>query len=397
MSTDARPKVLYLLTDELSRLLVKGQLGFLQDEGFEVTAGSRWADPDRPADGWDEGVALRYLPFRREPAVLDDLRALWATISLVREVRPDIVNASTPKAVLLGMVASWLCRVPVRVYVVRGLRVETARGLKRALLWSLELTALACANRVVFNSPSLLHAAERQRLIRPGRGVVLGAGSGNGIDVNRFDSNDISIDRARSELGLAPDAPVIGFVGRLTQDKGVGDLVCALNLVLETGVDVQLLLVGNFEEGDPLSDDVRTEIESHPRICHVGWLADPTVAYRAMDLLAFPSFREGLPNVPIEAQLLGVPVVGYAATGTVDAVMNLKALVPVGDVSALASAIRRCLEGEHPAADELRDWVVANFDRTRVWDELASGYRRWLDEAGKTRTGEDGGRSQNRI
>ncbi|TVR22118.1 MAG: glycosyltransferase family 1 protein [Ilumatobacter sp.] len=385
MSTGARPRILYLLTDELSRLLVRGQLGFLQGEGFEVTVASRWAAPDQPADGWDEGVDLRHLPFRREPAVLDDLRALRATVALIREVRPDIVNASTPKAGLIGMMAAWLCRVPVRVYVVRGLRVETARGLKRALLWSLERVALACASRVIFNSRSLLRTAERQRLIRPGRGEVLGAGSGNGIDVTRFDENTVSTAEARIELGLAPDIPVIGFVGRLTNDKGVADLVHAFNMVLETGLDLQLLLVGGFEQGDPLSNDVRAEIESHPRICHVGWLADPTAAYRAMDLLAFPSYREGLPNVPIEAQLCGVPVVGYAATGTVDAVKHPQGLVPVGHVAGLAGKIRCCLEGKHPAADELRDWVIEKFDRTRVWNELASNYRQWLDSTGKTR------------
>jgi glycosyltransferase involved in cell wall biosynthesis len=226
---DSQPRVLYLLTDELSRLLVRGQLGFLHSEGFDVLAASRWSTPDRPAEGWDEGVTLRHLPFRREPAPLDDLRALRSTIALIREIRPDIVNASTPKAGLLGMLAAWLCRVPVRVYVVRGLRVETVSGLRRALLWTLERLAFACANRVVFNSVSLRHAAERQRLIGADRGEVLGAGSGNGIDTSRFGSNTASQGDVRRDLGLAVDVPVVGFVGRLTNDKGITDLVRCLD------------------------------------------------------------------------------------------------------------------------------------------------------------------------
>lgn len=380
MITTARPKVLYLLTDELSRLLVKGQLGFLQCEGFDVIVASRWATPNAPADGWDPDVSLRYLPFRREPAVLDDLRALRETIALIRKVRPDIVNASTPKAGLLGMMAAWLCRVPVRAYVVRGLRVETAGGLRRKLLWSLERLAIACANRVVFNSESLRHAAERQRLTRPERGEVIGAGSGNGIDINRFDSNVTTPDDARSGLGLALGVPVIGFVGRLTNDKGVGDLLQALDAIHTAGVELQLLLVGDFEEGDPLAGEVRTQIESHPSIRHAGWLPEPADAYLAMDVLVFPSYREGLPNVPLEAQLCGVPVVGYAATGTVDAVLDRKALVPTGDVNGLALTILSALDGHHPSPGELSEWVTANFDRTRVWTGLASRYRRWLEE-----------------
>jgi glycosyltransferase involved in cell wall biosynthesis len=386
MSTVTSPSVLYLLTDELSRLLVRGQLGFLQGEGFEVTVASRWANPDQPADGWDEGVALRHLPFRREPALIDDFRALRVTVSLIREIRPDIVNASTPKAGFIGMLAAWVCRVPVRVYVVRGLRVETTRGLKRALLWSLERVALACANRVIFNSSSLLHTAQRQRLIGASRGEVLGAGSGNGIDVTRFDSDDVSVAEARAGLGLAADIPVIGFVGRLTKDKGVGDLVAAFDMLVEEESDVQLLLVGGYEQGDPVSADVLAKIDSHPRICHVEWLPDPAVAYRSLDLLAFPSYREGLPNVPIEAQLCGVPVVGYAATGTVDAVMNPESLVPVGDVAGLAESIRSGLEGQRPGSEELRNWVIANFDRGRLWNEIASRYRRWVNDTGSSRT-----------
>jgi glycosyltransferase involved in cell wall biosynthesis len=151
-------------------------------------------------------------------------------------------------------------------------------------------------------------------------------------------------------------------------------------LLLAQRVDLQLLLVGDFEEGDPLPSEVRTQIEANPGIRHVGWLADPAAAYRAMDLLVFPSYREGLPNVPLEAQLCGVPVVGYAATGTVDAVMDREALVPVGDVDALAKAIRSALDGQHPSAEDLRTWVTDNFDRSRVWAELASRYRRWLEE-----------------
>ena len=192
---------------------------------------------------------------------------------------------------------------------------------------------MRCANYLVFNSRSLLAVGEREGIVPAGRGEVIGGGSGNGIDVARF-SDDVLPTRseARHELGVPDDAVVVGFVGRFTRDKGIADLIEAFTSTLRERPDVRLLLVGQFEDGDPVPSAVRDVIESDDRIVTVPWLANTGVAYRAMDVLAFPSYREGLPNVPIEAQLCGVPVVAFAATGTVDAVVDGVGgvLVPVG-------------------------------------------------------------------
>jgi len=151
--------------------------------------------------------------------------------------------------------------------------------------------------------------------------------------------------------------------------------------VLHARPDVWLLLVGQFEDGDPVPDAVRSTIERDERIVTVPWLDHTGVAYRAMDLLAFPSYREGLPNVPLEAQLCGVPVVGYAATGTVDAVAPGSALVPVGDVGALGAAIATQVDTGFDRSSSGRQeatWVVENFDRNRLWSGLVDRYRSWV-------------------
>ena len=394
----APTRVLYLLTDEISSVLVRGQLGYLVEQGFDVTVATRLAQPVEheaaSADGtrdsgvnrdsgvdWDPGVAVEHIAFVREPSPVADLRALWATVGLIRRVRPTIVNASTPKAGLLGMLGAWGCRVPVRVYVVRGFRFETAVGWRRRLFRSLEWVAMRCANHVVFNSRSLLAVAERERLVAVGRGGVIGGGSGNGIDVARF-ADDVLPTRAdaRRELDLPDDALVVGFVGRFTRDKGIADLIGAFTSTLRGSDGVWLLLVGQFEDGDPVPPEVRRAIESDDRIVTVPWLADPGIAYRAMDVLAFPSYREGLPNVPLEAQLCGIPVVAYEATGTVDALGLGGVLVPVGGVGEMASTLaelldepeRRTAMGTAGAA-----WVADRFDRAALWDGLVERYRSW--------------------
>lgn len=398
---DDRIPILYLLTDEISSVLVSGQLGYLIEHGFDVTVGTRRAAPaDPPAPGkWDEGVTVEHVPFVREPSPIADLRALGATIRLIRRVRPTIVNASTPKAGLLGMFAAWLSRAPVRVYVVRGFRFETATGWRRRLFVSLERIATRCATVVIFSSRSLLAVGEAERVIRPGRGEVLGAGSGNGIDVARFADDQLPTrEEARAQFGLPADAPVIGFVGRFTKDKGIEDLVEAFTAIpfpamreqmgaqgnhsfTRTGegdgasADVWMLLVGQFEDGDPVDDTTRATIETHERIVVVPWLDHPGAAYRAMDVLAFPSYREGLPNVPLEAQLCGVPVVGYAATGTVDAVAEGVGgtLVPVGDSIAFRAGLHDVLqdrEAQVARSEARRAWVIERFERRTVWARL---------------------------
>ena len=265
-----------------------------------MTVAARRAEPDSPPEPgkWDDGVTVEHVPFVREPSPFADLRALWATIRLIRRLRPTIVNASTPKAGLLGMLAAWVCRVPVRVYVVRGFRFETAIGWRRRLFRSLEWIAIHSANHVVFNSRSLLEIGENEGLIaRPAAGEVIGGGSGNGIDVARF-ADDVLPSRAeaRERFGLPTDATVVGFVGRFTRDKGIADLAHVFTSTLRQRPDVWLLLVGQFEDGDPVPADVRAMIERDERIVTMPWLDHTGVAYRAMDVLAFPSYREGLPE-----------------------------------------------------------------------------------------------------
>ncbi|MEP4650008.1 MAG: glycosyltransferase, partial [Ilumatobacter sp.] len=269
-SDGARPRIVHLLTSDISSVLVRGQLGFMVERGFDVTVGVACTGPvgGSSAPGWGAGVCVEHVPFVREMSVFRDLRALVATIRLLRRVRPDIVNASTPKAGLLGTVAARLCRVRVRVYVIRGLRFETASGWQRRILRGTEWVAVRCATHVVANSESVLWAARDEGVVPSGVGEVIGAGSGNGVDVEWFTpSTPAERVAARASLGL--DGTVIAFVGRLTKDKGVADLVDVFTTRFDGRDDVSLLLVGDFESADPLDAVTRRAIDSDERIHHV--------------------------------------------------------------------------------------------------------------------------------
>jgi glycosyltransferase involved in cell wall biosynthesis len=370
------------MTSPLSSVFLRGQLRHLMDDGYDVTVGVG-TDDSVPAASFDDGVEVVQLPFRRDPHLARDALALFVTLRLIRRLRPAVVNASTPKAGLLGMVAAKASAVPVRTYVVRGLRFETAAGWRRRAYRTTEAIAMRCATHVIFNSASLLAVAEQEKLIHPGTGTVLASGSGNGVAVERF-AHLPGRHRARAELGLPEDVPVVGFVGRLTRDKGVADLVRVFHDLVAQHPSLRLLLVGRFERGDPLDEATTRVITTDPRILHVDWKTSLAAAYEAMDVFVFPSYREGLPNAPLEAQLCSVPVVAYAATGTVDAVKDgvTGLLVPRGDQLALRDAVRELLlDGQR--RDALgragRQWVATEFSPDRVWSHLSRLYRDALE------------------
>lgn len=372
------PRILYLLTTTISARFTHGQLAHLQRRGFECHVGV--GGPHGDDELFDDGVTVHDAGFVREIRLRQDVESLVRTLRLIRRLRPDHVNVSTPKAALIGMVAAWVLRVPHRVYVVRGLRYETMTGWRRRCFVAIERLISACAHDVVFVSRSLMAVAHDDRACARRKGRILGrAGSGNGVDTARFEALPTVAEARDRLLGHADGARMVGFVGRLTRDKGVADLVAAFERVAAAVPDTELVLVGDIEEGDPLPARVRDEIQSDERIHVTGWIADPLAIYRAFDVLAFPSYREGLPNVPLESQLSGVPVVGYAATGTVDAVADgtTGVLVEPGDVDGLAGAMIDLLgDPERAAAMGAagRDWVAEMFVQTDVWDALAEIY-----------------------
>lgn len=387
MSTASRsPRLACLATDPITaRFLMAGQLGFMKQQGFDVTLIAGPGE-DLEVTARREGVRVIPVPMSREMTPLQDWRSLQQLTHVLRELKPDIVNAGTPKAGLLGMLAATRARVPIRIYTLRGLRMETATGLKRLILTTTERIAAKCAQKVICVSPSLRQAFITFRLGPASKTVVLGGGSSNGIDTERFatSAEKQAEGRAlRQSMGIPDNVHVIGFVGRLTRDKGVAELLATYARLLHEFDDLHLLLVGGFEEGDPLCAQMRDEIWTHPNIHITGFVSNTAAYYSVMDLLVFPSHREGLPNVPLEAAAAGRPTAGFAATGTVDAVQHgvTGTLAPVGDVESLTEAVRHYLLDPELLSQHglnARQRVQTDFRREVIWHQLAALYNQEL-------------------
>jgi glycosyltransferase involved in cell wall biosynthesis len=235
----------------------------------------------------------------------------------------------------------------------------------------LEKVAMRRAHAVYCVSESLRRRVVELGLAPESRLGVVGPGSSNGVDVERYRPRPDERAAVRARLGIPEEARVLGFVGRLTRDKGLTDLVEAWRGLEDRGQAPHLLVVGELDVTDLPARVVREWLEENPRITVTGWVDDTAPYYPAMDVLVFPSYREGFPNAPLEAAASGVPTVGYAATGTVDAVVDGETglLVPVEDVEGLAAVLRRALDDEELRSllgERARGRAVELFDRRRI-------------------------------
>lgn len=386
--TCERIDTLHAVTSPLSLVLLRGQLRYLQEAGFHPAALSAPGEFVEQA-GLEQSVPLFTVAMERDVSPLRDLVSLVRIWRLLRQLRPTICNAGTPKAGLLVMLAAWLARVPCRVYTLRGLRVETARGLTRTILFAAERIACVCAHRVICVSPSLRDRAVNLKLANPRKTVVLGSGSSNGIDASSFVPTPTRTARAaeiRRELKL-DDRPVIGFIGRFNRDKGVGELTAAFDVVRQQFPDASLLLIGSYEHGNEIDPDIRARIEAGSGIVAIPYQPDIAPYYLAMDISVLPTYREGFPNTVLEAQAAERPVVTTQATGAMDSVLDgiSGILVPTGDSRALAEAIAKLLANpdlRRQMGKAGRERVEHEFRREVVWGELADLYRGLLRERG---------------
>jgi glycosyltransferase involved in cell wall biosynthesis len=352
----------------------------LREAGFRVTL---VASPGEllGSTAASEGVESIAIPMQRRIAPIADLVSLFRLWQLMRRLKPDMVEFSTPKAGLLGMIAARLCGVPRRVYMLRGLKLETTTGFKRRiLLWAERLTA-ACAHVVLCNSDSLRAEALALGVAPAAKLLLLGDGSSNGVDMERYSPGSTDV---RERYGLPQDAHVVGFVGRLTRDKGLPELIEAFDAILQAEPKAHLLLVGWYDASeDSLGDDVRRRIETHSHIHLTGFVNGAAPYYRAMDVMVLPTWREGFPNVVLEASATGIPVVTTQSTGSRDSVVPevTGLLIPPGYPEAISEAVLKLLRDPgrrlrmgHAA----RAWVLERFIDERVLGRTAAYYKSLL-------------------
>lgn len=331
-----------------------------------------------------EGVEWCSVSMRRQIAFFSDAVSLFRLCGLLRRVRPDLVEFSTPKAGLLGTLAARICRVPRRIYMLRGLRLERTNGVKRRLLLAAEKLAASSAHVVLCNSESLRASALAAGIAPAEKLRILGGGSSNGVDTYRYSPGESHV---RQQFSVPLDVPVVGFVGRLTRDKGLPELIEAFETIVRAEPHTHLLLVGGFDHSeDRLSAELRNRILSHPRIRMTGYVEQTAEFYRAMDVMVLPSWREGFPNAVLEAAATGIPVVTTTTTGSRDSVVPevTGLLIPPGYPEAISEAVLKLLrdpERRRQMGRAARSWVLEHYIDERVLKLTTDFYRSLLPSA----------------
>lgn len=368
-------RLVHITTVPQSLGFIAGQVDWMKARGIDVHIIS---SPGELLEkfGKDHGVPVYGVAMPRAITPVKDIDAVLRLARVIRRIRPDMVHAHTPKGGLLGMMAAKLARVPYSIYHMRGLLTLTATGRRKKLLSAAETLSCELADLVICQSFSLRDEAILQGLVTPEKSTVLVQGS-NGINVERFSPTRFDRALERQKLGIPEGATVASFVGRLVQDKGIRELADAWGRIEGDPAfsNAHLLIVGSYEERDPVPPETRQKLEKCVRIHRVEWVNDTAPLYAASDILVLPTYREGFPNVPLEAAAMGLPVLATRVVGCVDAVQDgvTGVLVPAGDSTALEAALRRYLtdaELRHQHGDAGQRRVVESFRPEVIWEAL---------------------------
>lgn len=372
------------------QVLLKGQMKFMQEQGFEVVMISS-DGPEVKALEAQEQCRHITVPFTRKISPVQDLVCLVKLIRIFRKLKPDIVHTHTPKAGLLGMWAAWISGVPIRLHTIAGLPWVETTGFMRKLLRFVEKLTATPASRIYPNSMVQQRFLEQQH-IALGKMKVLGKGSSNGINSKYF-SVDENIQREADQLlaaeNVQPGAWIWVFIGRLVKDKGIGEMLDAFTEINSRYPGDRLWLLGEEEpELDPLNEQQKELLKNSRFIRCWGFQKDIRPYLAASKILVFPSYREGFPNVPLQAGSMGCMLLLSDINGCNEIVENgiNGTLVPPKNTEALLSAMlaaRKDPATTDRFAKAIQLKIRTNYDQQQLWNILLDEYRQWLKQKGR--------------
>jgi glycosyltransferase involved in cell wall biosynthesis len=334
--------------------------------------------------GLHEGVKTHPVELTRQITLFKDLKALFQLYAYLRKEKPHIVHAHTPKAGLIGMLAAYLAKVPNRLHTVAGLPLMEACGWKRKILNFTEKLTYCCATTVYPNSKGLKEFIVKNKFCLENKLKIIRNGSSNGIDTDYFSPVHFPHQEKASlryRLDILSESLVFCFVGRLVKDKGINELVQAFVDINQSHSQSKLLLVGPFErELDPLLPETETEIQNNPHIISTGFQSDVRPCLAISDIFVFPSYREGFPNVLMQAGAMEVPVITTNINGcneiVKDGVNGL--IIPPKDENTLREKMELLLnDGDLRAKlkSHAREMITSRYEQKAVWEALLEEYR----------------------
>ena len=385
------PKLVRITTIPLSlEKLLEGQLTFMNDH-YEVTAVS--AEKERLEKyGQDNRVNSFHVEMTRAITPFMDIKAVLNLYRFLKKENPLIVHTHTPKAGIVGMLAAKMAGVPIRLHTVAGMPLMETSGSKRKILEQVEKFTYSLATRVYPNSNELKKIILEEGFVNEEKLKVLGKGSSNGIDTAYFDPSQYSEETKadmRNHWGIPQEDLVFVFIGRLVSEKGLNELIGAFTKLEKVKGNISLLLIGPFEEElDPLLPETLRLIEEHPKIKTTGYQVDVRPFLAISDILAFPSYREGFPNVVMQAGAMGLPAIVTNINGCneiiTDGVNGI--IIPVKDKTQLYKAMETLSLDDDlrmKLSSRSQEMICKNYERREFWQILLKEYKTLEQEISK--------------
>lgn len=375
-------KLIVGITAPGSVILIAGQLRYFKDLGYQTYLMA--PNHERVIEYCrNEGCIHLPVDLEREISLLKDLKALYQVIRHLRKVKPDVVNFGTPKVSLLGMIAAKLLGVKNRIYTCRGFRFEHETGMKKTILVGMEKITARFAHKIICISNSVRDLGLDNGIFSASQSLVIHKGSSNGIDLKRFNPNQINAADSsdlKKQLGYTDTHFVFGFVGRLIDRKGIKELYEAFANLYRENDKLKLLIVGPVEESQISDLSLINNLQQHPGILLVGTQSNVPLYLSVMDVFCLPAWWEGFGNVSVQAAAMGLPVIATDVTGSKDAVSKdfNGLLISPKSVSALQHAMQFLHEDEQKRQELGRNGLVwaTNFDSKMIWDSMHQLYQK---------------------
>jgi glycosyltransferase involved in cell wall biosynthesis len=382
-----RKVIFRLATSPISlNILLKDQLNFL-NKFFKIIAVSSPGD-DLSRVKNREYVEINSVGFKRKISLFYDLICLVNLVSVFKKNKPTIIHSITPKAGLLSMVAGKIAGVPIRIHTFTGLVFPSKTGFLKQLLILMDKLLCYCATNVYPEGNGVKNDLLAYGItFKPLN--VLANGNINGVDLNYFDSQQMDEDQKillRSVNDIQANDYVFIFVGRLVGDKGINELVKAFSSL--NNEHFKLILVGGGEkELDPLLPVTLEQLKSNKKIISVGFQEDVRPFFAVSDCLVFPSYREGFPNVVLQAGAMGLPSIVTNINGCNEIIVEgvNGTIIPTKDVAALQGAMEKMATDTYwynSLKKNAREMIASRFEQQLVWDALLAEYNHLLKEKG---------------
>lgn len=387
MKNNEKPTLIRITTIPGSlRGLLEGQLKYMSQYFNVIGISSPGNYLEEVAQ--KEEIRVISVPIDRKPNPINDLISIYKLYKIFRKEKPTIVHTHTPKAGMVGMIAAYFAHVPIRLHTVAGLPLMTYNSIMKSILIFMEWLTYKFAHKVYPNSNGLMQYIINLNIISHKKLKVIGNGSSNGIDLNYFNPalvTESQIESIRNQFGIKQTDFVYICIARIVKDKGINELVQAFNALSLKYNNVKLLLLGRFEDNlDPVLPETKEYLQKSEKVVLAGYQNDIRPFLSLADVFVHPSYREGFPNVVMQACAFNKPAIVTDINGSNEIIQNdvNGFVVPVANVAKLQEAMEVLYSNtmlRELFSHKNRQIMEQKFVRTYVWNQILNEYMEWIN------------------